>query len=92
MCGESGNGLGVEPHAGSLLSTTPIEGKLTMRKLPHRRFVRNVNQHDLFIWAAGQRQSQQRESMAVREISRRGFRPSTARLIAELAGYPREAN
>ena len=92
MRGKSGDRLGGPPPAGSLLSTTPIEGKLTMRKLPHRRFVRNVNQYDLFIWASYRRKSQQRETMAVRDISRRGFRPSTARLLAELAGYPREVN
>ena len=63
-----------------------------MRKLTQRRFVRNRNQYDLFVWAERARRLAGTESPAVREFRRRGYRPSTARLLAELAGYPREAN
>lgn len=63
-----------------------------MRKLPHRRFVRNPNQYDLFEWSEASRRFLTADSRAVRMLSRRGYRSSTARLIAELAGYPREAN
>ena len=64
-----------------------------MRKLHPRRFVRNVNQYDLFEWQEASRRLVTSDSKAVRELQRQhGLRPSTARLIAELAGYPREAH
>ena len=63
-----------------------------MRKLHPRRFVRNPNQYDLFAWAEQARRLPDRESQAVREMRRRGYRTSTARLLAELAGYPTEVN
>lgn len=62
-----------------------------MPMVRHRRFVRNENQYELFEWNEPQRRFLTADSSAVRMFSRQGFSRSTSRLLAELAGYPREA-
>ena len=69
-----------------------VQWRRALRKVPYARCKRNSNQLDLFVWAESARRLPDRETPAVSDLRRRGYGPSTARLLAELAGYPREVN
>ena len=85
--------MGVAAPFRGLSKLNPSEGKCSMKRTVNRlRRARKYNPLPLFEWAESQRRLHGRPSAAERMLRHRGYAPSTAALLASLAGFPVEGD